>query len=209
MSISNLPQACRLIFMIICLALLTGCKTSGERLELSTRAKLKTGMPRAEVLKLFGKPYKSFRGEGNASLDMFRSFHEDPRYRPPEAGYSGPTSLRGLTVRYSADGLVDKFLYTEGNMIWNARSYGSVPGGTMVHELDTRRIKKGITTVAELEAWFAEPSGLSFDLEGDNKYHWIFVTSGYLTGLQGNELIVTTGKDGVVKDFLVLEDWKW
>jgi hypothetical protein len=197
-----------LLCTLLLLGLTNGCKSSGERLEASASAKLTNGMDRDAVLHVYGKPYKSLRGPEGKSLDIFRSFERDPRFIPREAGYSGPTTYRILTVLYDSGGKVTKHLYSSGNVIWNGRSYGSAPEGVIVHELDPKRIKKGETSVKQLVDWFYEPSGTGFNLEDETQHHWIFIRSAYFTGVQGNELVVDVSPDGLVKDFIIYDDWK-
>lgn len=189
--------------------LAVGCKTSGEKLASSAKGEVHEGMSRDEIIKLLGKPDFSARGFKELAIDRFVAQEKDYRYLPADSGYDGPTVVDSLTILYSADRKVTKVHHSRGNVVWNSRVYGDAAGGTIAHTLDTRTIKEGETTLAELKAWFGEPTSTSLYFNEQLTYEWVFVKSGYLTGFKIEFLRTSFTTEGKVENLLVLEDWNW
>lgn len=189
--------------------LVAGCKTSGEKLASSAKGEVQPGMTREEVIKLLGKPDFSARGFKELAIDRFVALEKDYRYLPADSGYDGPTVVDNLTVVYTADRKVAKVHHSRGNVVWNSRTYGDAAGGTIAHTLDTRTIKEGETTLADLKSWFGEPTSTSLQFDEQLLYEWVFVKSGYLTGFKVELLRAGFTADGKVENLVVWEDWNW
>jgi len=190
-------------------AVLSGCQTSGKKLELSAKGEVHEGMSRDEVLKILGKPDFSARGFKELAVDRFVAQEKDYRFLPADSGYDGPTVVDSLTVLYTADRKVAKVHHSRGNVVWNSRTYGDAAGGTIAHTLDTRSIKEGETTLTELKAWFGEPTSTSLYFDEQLSYEWVFIKSGYLTGAKVELLRTSFDAHGKVENLVVWEDWNW
>lgn len=195
--------------LLVILGLFTGCKTSGEKMVRSAKEKVHEGMSREEVIALLGKPKESLRGFDEIAIDLFYSPENNPSHRPADAGYSGTTSLDSVSVRYSADRKVEKVLHSKGNVIWNNKAFGSVPGGSVVHVLDTRLIKKGKTTLKQLTEWYGDPTSTTLSFNGQAGYCWIFINAGPLTGLKMEMLMIEVDAAEKVDSLVVTENWNW
>ncbi len=194
---------------LIMAVILSGCQTSGKKLEVSAKGEVHEGMSRDEVIKLLGKPDFSARGFKELAIDRFVALEKDYRYLPADSGYEGPTVVDSLTVVYTADRKVAKVHHSRGSVVWNSRMYGDAAGGTIAHTLDTRTIKEGETTLAELKAWFGEPTSTILYFDEQLTYEWVFVKSGYLTGFKVEFLRTSFAADGKADYLLVVEDWNW
>ncbi|MCD6050017.1 MAG: hypothetical protein K0Q55_1420 [Verrucomicrobia bacterium] len=195
--------------LLTLVSLLSGCQTSSKQLEASAKGEVHEGMTRDEVIKLLGKPDLSARGFKELAIDRFVAQEKDYRYLPADSGYDGPTVVNSLTVLYTADRKVDKIHHSRGNVVWNSRTYGDATGGTIAHTLDTRSIKEGETTLAEMKTWFGEPTATLLHFDKQLSYEWVFVKSGYLTGFKTELLRAGFTADGKVENLVVWEDWNW
>ncbi len=201
-----LAKLCSTLVMAV---ILSGCQTSGKKLEVSAKGEVREGMSRDDVIKLLGKPDFSARGFKELAIDRFVAQEKDYRFLPADSGYDGPTVVDSLTVLYTADRKVTKVHHSRGNVVWNSRVYGDAAGGTIAHTLDTRSIKEGETTLTELKAWFGEPTSTSLYFDEQLSYEWVFIKSGYLTGVKVELLRTSFDAQGKVENLVVWEDWNW
>lgn len=189
--------------------LIVGCQTSPKKLAVSAEGKIHEGMSRDEVHNILGKPDVMLRSFDEKRVERYKADEKDYRYLPADSGYSGPTVLTSLSIRYDGDQKVDKILHTKGYVVWNSHVYGDTTGGTIAHTLDTRTIKRGESTLTQLKSWFGEPTSTWLYFDDDLLYEWVFVKSGALTGAKTELMRASVNAEGKLNYLLILEDWNW
>jgi outer membrane protein assembly factor BamE (lipoprotein component of BamABCDE complex) len=210
MKLENIVKRLVRTSLVLALSLLiTGCQTSPKKLAASAKGEIHESMTRDEVHKILGKPDLMLRSFEEERLDRYVAQEKDYRYLPADSGYTGSTVVDSLSIRYDSNQKVEKILHSRGYVVWNSHAYGDTAGGTIAHTLDTRTIKRGESTLAQLKNWFGEPTSTCLSFDNELMCEWIFVKSGALTGIKYELLRTYFETDGKLDYLIILEDWNW
>lgn len=192
-------------FLLVLFLAVTGCRTPAQKLEPSFIGQIQEGTTtRAELEQIFGKPKRVFRGANQKTLTLhkYQINRPNPGWRGFAEREAGSIVLRGLTVLYGTNQVVQKFLFDQSSTIVHRDGDGIVIGWSPA-KADFTKIVKGITSRGELIQWYGAPTMQTLTIDGERELCWSFLraTRQFRSDEQEQEFHVILDNDDFVKDF--------
>jgi hypothetical protein len=183
----------------------TGCRTPAQKLEPSFISQIQEGTTtRAELEQIFGQPKRVFKGSNQKTLTLHK--YQINRHNPGWRGFAeqeaGSIVLRGLTVLYGTNQVVEKYLFDQSSTIVHRDGDGIVIGWSPA-KADFTKIVKGITSHGELIQWYGAPTMRTLTIDGERELLWSFLrtTTRFQSDEREQEFHVILDNDDFVKDF--------